>query len=818
MPSTARGKGSGYRPRNVTPLQSFLELRSALRTERIGDGGIDVCDALTGSLDTAIAELGSDLPSGVVVVAIGGYGRREQCVWSDVDVMILHGHSDPEPLVKSVLYPLWDADLKVGHAVRTVDENRTHAAQDFESLTSLLSARRIAGDEELFDSFMEMVTELIRKRPLAPRLVAAERERRAADPYPTMTADVKNGRGGLRTHHGFWWERRRAQLIGLPVDEPSEVEIEARAQLLAIRNALHASSSRAQDRFLVDLRAPAAAWVGTEVAALARAFTDALHTGDLLADKRWPDLHAEQDPMVSLGRRIFGVIKSRFSTDSDEPGADSSDRILSIAVRAAARRDGAWFTPEEEAQIAASGPTKWTAGDRACFIKLLSAGARGRTIFGRLEVLGWVGREFPEWGPIATAPQFAPFHDHPVGAHLWRAVDEMQRLIEGGGMAGEVAEDVGSTEELLLAAFLHDIGKARGGNHADVGGALAAKLLRRAGFGAATTGVVVEAVRLHLLLPETATRRDIANLDVIDDVADRVSDVHLLDVLYLLTIADLKATGTTMWNEWRRTLIDSLYLRVREAIEEGGARPATPGVGAIVAAGTGIVDQRDIEEHVAAMPDDYLGETMPREILWHIEVIKALDDVAAVSVDPDDPGRVLVVGADRSGFLLAVTRAFTANGVSILDARLRTRSDGIALDTFHVVRDRSGEAVPESRWKAIVADLRRSLGAGGDLRPAIRERVKAYHRVVAAGAVEVRTWVTDRRTVVEVRAPDRIGLLADIVEALHGDGLDIHLARIDTMGGVARDLFYVRRIGGIPIRDESELATLRGRIQDKLRG
>jgi [protein-PII] uridylyltransferase len=275
-----------------------------------------------------------------------------------------------------------------------------------------------------------------------------------------------------------------------------------------------------------------------------------------------------------------------------------------------------------------------------------------------------------------------------------------------------------------------------------------------------------------------------------------------------------------MWNEWRRTLIDSLYLRVREAIEQGGARPATPGVGAIVAAAdTGDVDRRDIEEHVAAMPDDYLGETMPWEILWHLEVIKALDDVALISIDPDDPGRVLVVGADRSGFLLAVTRAFTANGVGIRDARLRTRSDGIALDTFHVVTDRTGEAVPESRWAVIGADLQRSLGAGGDLRPAIRERVKAYRRADdSAGAVEVRTWVADRRTVVEVRAPDRIGLLADIVEALHGDGLDIHLARIDTMGGVARDLFYVRRIGGIPIRDELELATLRGRIEDKLRG
>jgi [protein-PII] uridylyltransferase len=217
------------------------------------------------------------------------------------------------------------------------------------------------------------------------------------------------------------------------------------------------------------------------------------------------------------------------------------------------------------------------------------------------------------------------------------------------------------------------------------------------------------------------------------------------------------------------------------------------------------------------MADTYLAATSPREVLWHIAAARQLSEPAAISVDPDDPGRILVIGADRAGFLLAVTRAFTANGVGILDARLRTRSDGIALDTFHVATDQAGETVPESRWETIAADLKAALAGELDLRPAIRERVAAYRRS-GGGAVSVRTGVEGRYTVVEVRAPDRIGLLADIVAALHGDGLDIHLARIDTMGGEARDVFHVRRIGGIPIRDESELEALRSRIADALGG
>ena len=220
---------------------------------------------------------------------------------------------------------------------------------------------------------------------------------------------------------------------------------------------------------------------------------------------------------------------------------------------------------------------------------------------------------------------------------------------------------------------------------------------------------------------------------------------------------------------------------------------------------------------MAALPETYLRAVNPSEVLWHMSVLDGLAESAVVSPDPHDPGRVLVAGLDRSGFLLAVTRAFTANGIGILDARLLTRADGVALDTFHVVTDHTGEEVPSSRWAAVGDDLRGALAGGQDLRPAIKERVAAYRRP-ASGDVSVRTRLEHRYTVVEVRAPDRIGLLTDMVEALHGDGLDIHLARIDTMGGEARDFFYVRRVGGAPIRDESELESLRGRIEDKLRG
>ncbi len=812
-PGRPDGGGSSV---SADPLAAFLDLRSTLRAEPIGDGGPDTCAALTDALDAAIRQFGAEMGPDAAVVALGGYGRREQCLWSDVDVMLLHRRADTESLARAVFYPLWNANLKVGHAVRTVEQCRLAGREELQTLTTLLSARLVVGNGDLYGEFQSALVELVRDHPLSPRLADQERQRRLAEPYPLMAADLKEGRGALRTHEGFWWERRRAELIGAEYDAPTPEERDAKATLLSVRNALHSAAGRAVDRFVFDLREPAAHWLRSEVLALATSLTTALHTGDRLADRRWPDLHVEPDPPIGLGRRIFGAIRTRFSSPPTPDAGDSND-VLAIAVRAAGRPEGAWLESAEEDLIRTSPEAAWTAADRTAFVLLLSAGARGRTIFGLLEELGWVERQFPEWMPVATAPQLAPFHEHPVGAHLWRCVDEMLEILDGDDEIAGIADEVGSTEELLLAAFLHDIGKARGGNHEVVGAELAAAFLRRAGFGPATIAAVSNAVLHHLLLAETATRRDYADPTVIDEVAAIVDELHQLQILYLLTIADLRATGSTMWNEWRATLLRRLYRRVAKALETGETVRATPDIEAIAGAAGGMLERRLIEEHVAAMPADYLDTTSPHEVAWHLEVVSRLDRPGLVSAYPRDPGRVVVAGSDRAGFLLAVSRAFTANGVAVLDARLRTRSDGVALDTFHVVDDRTGEAVAPDRWDRVAGDLIGSLTDQRDLRPVVRERVESYrHDDDRLGEVEVRIDSGGHHTVIEVRAPDRIGLLTDIVEALHDVGLDVSLAKIDTMGAQARDIFHVRRGGG-PIRSESDLASIQTLIAERLR-
>lgn len=715
--------------------------------------------------------------------------------------------------MRSVLYPLWDANLKVGHSVRTLAETAEAGRDDFATLTALLSSRLIVGDAELHAELLGVVTRLVKGRPLASRLAELERARRRETPYQIMAADLKQGRGALRTHQGLWWERRRAELLGMPTDDPDPVEVDARHALLRARNAVHAAARRANDRFVVGLREPAADWLDVDVVDLAAMIMSALDAGDRIADRRWPDIHVETDSMVRFGRRIFGAVRSRFSQEEEM----TDGGVFTLAVTAAGRIDGARFTAEEEATIRNADSASWTAADRRAFEMLLTAGARGRSIFGQLDDLGWIDEVFPEWRAVATAPQLAPFHDHPVGAHLHRTVAEMLALIEDPTTA-PIADEVGASEELILAAFLHDIGKARGGDHSELGADLASAFLRRAGFGPATIGAVSEAVRLHLLLPETATRRDIADPVVIDEVADDVGTGRQLRILYLLAIADLRATGTTVWNPWRASLLGSLYRSVLAAIEAEGAPSASEDVDAIVAAaeGTG-VDRRAIEEHVAAMPEDYLDTTPPDDVLWHMSAADTHpEDRASIVVDPRDNGRVLVVGRDRIGFILAVSRAFSANGVGVLDARLRTRSDGVALDTFDVADDRTGDPVPDDRWERVMADLLVSLDEMADIRPRVRERIETYRRPSPGASVSVRGRIDGRYVAIEVRMPDGVGVFTTIVEALHTEGLDIHLARIDTMGNEARDVFFVRRVGGIAFRTAAEIAALESRLVDRL--
>lgn len=758
------------------PLRDFLQLREALTTRRTGSGGRDVCRRLTSSLDGAVASLVAEFDGpGVALVAIGGYGRAELSVFSDVDLMILHEVDDPSDVAAAVFRPLWDAGLRLGHAVRTVREAAAAARDRFDTYTTLLTSRLVAGDRELFERLTSEIATVTRARPLRRYLVSEELERRRRDPYLVMAVDVKEGRGGLRTLQAFEWERRREALIGRFSRPQHEEEGGAYQTLMSIRNALHATAGRQYDVYSFDLREPVARWLGSDVYDVGESLVHAMQTADRLANQRWPELIEGRKGRSARGR---SRLRSR------EP----------IVVQTA---DLTW-------------------GDLAA---LLRAGERGRSMVQRLEELGGLDEMLPEWSRVRDAPQLAPFHEHPVAAHLWRTVDEMQRLVDGDdGHYSAIATELDSPDLLTLVAFLHDIGKGQGGEHARVGADIARRLCGRLGCGPGEATLVEQAVLHHLLLSEAATRRDLDDPAVIADVAETVGDLRLLQVLYLLTVADSKATGKTMWGDWKATLVRTLFVRC--AAHFGADRVQLPGTTLQEALAEADPERREaVAAHLEAMPEEYMRSTPADEVLWHLDLLEALSGKSNLGTRSGDPVEsAVVVGQGRPGFRRLVAESFAANGIDVLEARLTTRSDGIVVDTFRVRDDRTGDAISSAKWVRLGADVEAALAGDLDTESKVAARAEAYSSVTGTGVacrVEVSLDEASGDGVITIKCSDRIGRLAEILTVLRQCGLDIRLAKLESRSGEVVDTFHVSG-EGLPT-DPVQSARLERRIEASIR-
>ncbi len=756
-------------------LEEFLELRDSLRVKRVGRGGREVCQALTSSLDVAVKSLVSPVDSDArfAIVAVGGYGRAELSPYSDVDLMVLHDSGDPSHTAAMVFRPLWDAGLRVGHAVRTVKETATAAKERVETHTTLLTNRLVAGDEDLFQEMSTEIAAVTKARPLRRHLVADERRRRAETPHLLMSTDVKTGRGGLRILHGFDWERRREALIGRFSTPPGPEEEVAAESLLRIRNALHATTGRSQDVFALDLREPVARWLDMGVYETAQMLVEAMQTVDRLASQRWPE--ATEDQPAGIGRRVWSRLLGTTESIGDSVPLAVDD-----------------------------------------FVEVLRSGERGRLAFERLWESGRLRGLIPEWEVVAALPQLAPFHEHPVDAHLWRTVEEMRRLLDGEDKDyASIADELDAPAVLLLAAFLHDIGKGHGGDHANAGAEIARNLCLRLECSPETTSLVEAAVRHHLLLAQTATRRDLDDPAVIDEVASTLGQLRLLQVVYLLTVADSRATGPSMWNEWKATLLRTVFVRCAgrfgaEELEEMAAGTTRE----LVREALGDDHWREAAAHLDGMPVGYLRSSTSEDVIWHLDLIDGLEGRSNLGVRFEAPvERTVVVGRSRPGFRRLVAESLAANGIDVLEARLWGRADGMIVDTFRVRDDRTGGRVSPERWDRARSDIEAALSGDLDTESKVAARAAVYSSPAHDGSkvrADVSVDAASGDVVITVRCSDRVGRLAQILTALHAFHLEIRLAKLDSRGGELVDTFHVE--SGVPLDDPDELIRLGDRI------
>lgn len=783
------------------PTKEIRTLR--LERERIhgrhtaGAPGTLVVHQLSDALDAAVTGVWDRLPGteGAALLALGEYGRRELSPASSLDLLVLRpAHADPSDAAKALSYELWGAELDLAYAVYTPEEALRLARTRVDSELRFLDARLLAGDEAMFAAWWAELLAFSRSSTDAflDRLRAVVRSRRSStdDVCSCLEPDLMDGDGGLADLATIGW----ISTVRGPQTLPAGVGGLARAAdfLHRIRNELHYLTGRSTDVFQMQYQLPVAE-------ALARGRPDGAVEIDVLRD------------LYERGRTIAFTLDSLLLEEGDPD-----------VVRAAAGVFEGGEIPQD----------RWPDRARERFVALLSSGGEGRAGFRALEQTGVLARALPEWEGIRCLPQRSVYHRHAVDVHSFEVVAALTELADSDDeLTRQVAHEVategapweapagGDQETLLLAGLLHDIGKGSDEDHCIRGETLARSVMERMGVGEPQASDVTWLVRNHLLLSRVATRRDIGDESLTAELAGRIGTERRLRLLYLLTIADARATGAAAWSTWKATLIARLYARVGHVLRRGDP-PAdwaggTHGKAEALKRALPDYPEGTIEEHVALMPRDWLVTQSLRGLVDQTRQILAFhrSDALQVQASPDpDAGiwELTVVANDRPGLFSRMAGVLALHALNVVGAEAYTREDGIALAVFRLGAsgDQPGPgAAAETPGSipvaAITDDARRALHG----RLSLDARLAELHSAAAsppAGAradVEIDDGASERFTVIDVRAPDRIGLLYTITRALVDMDLDIHVAKVATYDDGVVDVFYVCDVEGRKIAD-----------------
>ena len=767
---------------------------SARRDQRAADDGLvgrALCRAWTGDVDAWLAELvdaalargtldaragsraGSRPGGRVALVAVGGYGRQELSLQSDLDLMLVHtlgrDRSGLSDMADAVWYPIWDAGLKLGHAVRTVDEALALAAGDLDTATSLLDSRFLAGDAELAAELAEKAQRLWQKRARRFLGVMADRVRerhsRAGETAFLLEPDLKEGRGGLRDVHALHWAQAAHSILW--EGDPDRLDA-AYDVLLAARVELHRRTGRPGDKLLLQEQDSVAAALGYASAdELMRALAAAARTIAWTSDDSWARIESSlSGPFGRLRREraIGGGLVLRdgevhVTAEADVAGNPALP--LQAAAAAAARetrinRASLVHLAEATPEL----PEPWPPAVREALVELLLTGAPAVGLLEALDQTGLWERYVPEWPLVRAKPQRNAYHRFTVDRHLWEAT------VEAAGVAGRVARP----DLLVLAALFHDIGKGLPGDHTANGIDLLGRIGPRMGLPPGDTDVLVTLCRHHLLLADVATRRDLGDPATLEMVAAAVGTSEVLELLGVLTEADSQATGPAAWSAWKADLVRQLVERTDHVLGGGVAHEVT-------------------EPFPTAAQRALLAEG--RQVITH-------------------QGPVLtVVCADRHGVFNRVAGVLALHGLDVLEAAATTEGR-MALEVFRV----ESSLGPVFSWPSVIEDLERALDGQLALRARLAERARRYGRSRALTAeridVEVRVDqdASNDATVIEVHATDAVGALYRITRAFADLDLDIVSAKAQTLGPLVVDSFYLRDPAGRKITDPLVLAEI----------
>jgi [protein-PII] uridylyltransferase len=802
--------------------------------------------------DFVCARLLDQAPDGeLALVGLGGTGRGEMAPFSDLDLMVLTAKppaADQERAAEALLRLLWDLKLKVGHSVRSVPQLIALAKKDMTIRTAALEARWLWGDQKLFAEAMRRFRKGVVVGTAAEFVAAKlaerdERHVRMGDSRYVVEPNVKDGKGGLRDLHTLYWigkyvhdVERPADLVGAGLFTTAEFRRFDRAERFfwAVRSHLHLLAGRPEERLSFEYQ-PRIAEIMHYADRPGKSAVERFMQFYFLNAKAVGDLTglflAQLDEQ--LGKRGFrfalptirrrpkrlgGFVLDRGRITLPDDEYFRADPVRLIEIFAVAVREQLEIHPNAmraatRDSVLIDRKVRDDPRANALFLEVLTSLNRPELVLRWMNEAGVFGRFVPDFGRVVAQMQFDMYHHYTVDEHSIRAIGLLAQ-IERGELKSDhplstaiLQKQIASRRVLYVAVLLHDIAKGRGGDHSEVGAEIALKLCPRFGLDQAETETVSWLVRYHLLMSSTAFKRDLADPKTIEDFARQVQSPERLRLLLILTVVDIRAVGPNVWNEWKRTLLRTLFEAAEERLRLGHKQHGRPEL--VEARQRELAQLLDwkasaIRAHTRRLPDSYwLAEPLPWQLANAKQVASAEAHIGeaqpSVVVEDDQQSgatRVSVFTPDREGLFYRICAGLAAAGANIIDARIHTTRDGMALDNLLVLDSRSKPYTDRRLRSRLVRAVEGALTGAEPTLPALergRPRSDAFR---LAPSVAVADKASSRTTVVEVNALDRPALLAGLAAAIHALGHRIHSAHIATYGERAVDVFYLTRADG----------------------
>jgi [protein-PII] uridylyltransferase len=790
----------------------------------------------------------------IALVAVGGYGRGELHPCSDIDLLLLTGLNARkyQGAIADFLAFLWDIGLEVGHSTRTVAESKSACKHDITIATTVMESRLLCGPERLYEKLKKSISPpgVWPSRAFFEAKLKEQQARhlRYDDTAYNLEPNIKGSPGGLRDIQVIVWVTRRhfgsgslSSLVenGFLTEAQLRILRQGRKFLWQIRFALHTLTGRREDRLLFDYQARIAELFGYEDATytlaveqlmqryyrtvmdlsrlnemLLQLFQEAiLLNPDAPAQPLSPDFEVKNGFLQIAHEDVFpdnpSALLEMFLILQQHPELKGvSARTIALLRRHLHLIDDAFRQNPRNHRL---------------FLQILAAPAGVTHELRRMNAYGVLGQYIPSFGRIVGRMQYDLFHAYTVDAHTLFVVSNLrrfalQRFDHEFPRCSEIMQNLETPEIAYLAGLFHDIAKGRGGDHSKLGAVSAESFCLEHGMSKYQARLVAWLVRYHLALSLTAQKKDIHDPEIIREFARTVGDQNHLDYLYLLTVADVRATNPKLWNNWKAQLFEDTYELTTRALREGLETPIEKDelltekeqkALHLMRASAATADEA--RELWRQFGDEYLLRSRPEEIAWHTSLLLehgAIEDqlIADIKAAPATGATEVMVYAPQLQFTFAlVTGVLDEFGVSIFDARVIPLQNDHSLSVYTILEQDGQPIEEESRREKILSRLLKALHAGDDAEVTITRKAPRQVRMFSTSTTV--SFAEDRRnnrTVMELVAGDRPGLLAETGQVLREQNIFIRMAKIVTVGERAEDVFYITNDKGEPLTAEQQ--------------